>query len=56
MYADDTVMFLSRKAREQLEKHLKTDFGRIVDWMKSINLITNMKKGKTECMLFGTNQ
>ena len=33
-----------------------SNFNAIADWMESMNLVTNMKKGKTEVMLFGTNQ
>ena len=35
---------------------LQSDFNAIADWMESIDLVTNMKKGKTEVMLFGTSQ
>lgn len=54
MYADDTVIFTSGKSKEELERNLTADFTRVADWMESHDLIANMKKGKTECMLFGT--
>ena len=54
MYADDTVIFTSGKSKEELERNLTADFTSVADWMESHDLIINMKKGKTECMLFGT--
>ena len=56
LYADDTVIYSSAKSKEEIEKNLTEDFGRVADWMEENDLVTNMKKGKTECMLFGTKQ
>ena len=50
LYADDAVIYSSAKSPEKIEQHLTAD------WMENNDLVTNMKKGKTECMLFETNQ
>ena len=56
MYADDTVIFVSAKSKEDLEQKLMEDFTHIAELMETNDLVTNMKKGKTECMLFGTTK
>jgi len=56
MYADDTVLFVSAKSIVDIEKLLTEDFVRVTEWLESNELIINMNKGKTECMLFGTRQ
>lgn len=56
MYADDTVIFVSGTSVEEIQKSLSTDFKAMADWMTENELIINMKKGKTEVMLFGTRQ
>jgi hypothetical protein len=56
MYADDTVLFTSGKDLNQIQQKLSDDFKRVGDWMEANELITNMKAGKTECMIFGTAQ
>ena len=55
-YADDTVIYFSGKSKESIQDRLQSDFNAIADWMESMDLVTNMKKGKTEVMLFGTSQ
>ena len=56
MYADDTVIFTSGKSLKEIEESLTSDFNRIANWMTENELVINTKKGKTECMLFGTPQ
>ena len=55
-YADDTVIYLSGKSKESIQSGLQSDFNAIADWMESMDLVTNMKEGRTEVMLFRTNQ
>ena len=55
-YADDTVIYVSRKNKDEAQSKLQADFQAVFEWFQSADLITNMKKGKTECMLFGTVQ
>jgi len=35
---------------------LQKDFNAVAEWLESMDLVCNMKKGKTEVMLFGTTQ
>ena len=55
-YADDTVIYFQGKTKEIIENRLTEDFQLISDWLKTMDLVCNMKKGKTEVMLFGTLQ
>lgn len=56
LYADDTVIYTCGKTKQEIESRLQEDFRRVAEWMEQNDLVTNMKKGKTECMLFGTKQ
>jgi len=56
MFADDTVIFASGTSVDEIDKALSTDFNIIADWMAENELLINMKRGKTESMLFGTRQ
>ena len=56
MYADDTVIYTSVKSFATIESNLTKDFARVAAWLEQNQLIVNLKKGKTECMLFGTSQ
>ena len=55
-YADDTVIYVSDTSKEIVQKNLQEDFHRVIKWLDSMDLVTNLKKVKTECMLFGTTQ
>lgn len=55
-YADDTVIYVPGKSKEDIEKLLNEDFCALVDWLESMHLACNLKKGKTEAMLFGTSK
>jgi len=56
MYADDTVIYTSDKSIATIKANLTEDFERVANWLEQNQLIINLKKGKTECMLFGTPQ
>jgi hypothetical protein len=56
LYADDAVLFTSDNKACNIEKDLNLDILHINHWFNENNLITNLKKGKTEFMLFGTAQ
>ena len=56
MYADDTVIYYSHKNIEQIEEKLQVDFTNITSWFEDNQLVINLKKGKTEAMLFGTEK
>ena len=53
-YADDTVLFLNAKDPRTIEVNLSDDIERIATWFEENELIINLKKGKSEVMLFGT--
>ena len=54
LYADDTVVYVSHKSISDVEKALTSDMENIAKWLESNRLIINLKKGKTEAMLYGT--
>jgi hypothetical protein len=56
MYADDTVVYYSSKLSEEIESVLNTEVQTIADWMNENCLILNLKKGKTEFVLYGSQQ
>ena len=52
--ADDTVIYTSGNSIDMIQTKLQSDFDRIYEWLESMDLVMNMKKGKIEVMLFGT--
>eukprot|EP00112_Aurelia_sp_Birch-Aquarium-sp1_P020798 Seg5439.2 transcript_id=Seg5439.2/GoldUCD/mRNA.D3Y31 product="putative RNA-directed DNA polymerase from transposon BS" pseudo=true protein_id=Seg5439.2/GoldUCD/D3Y31 len=56
MYADDTAIYMSHKNISEVEEALTTDMANIARWLENNRLIINLKKGKTETMLFGTSK
>ena len=56
LYADDTVIFTSDKDSKRIEGTLNTEFNNVAKWFTSNNLVLNLKKTKTEFVLFGTHQ
>ena len=56
MYADDTVLYYSHKDMKEIEKVLSQDLTTVSKWLQENELVLNLKKGKTEVMLFGTNK
>ena len=55
-YADDSVIFTSSSDFNIIENHLNGDVQSLVTWFCENELIMNLKKGKTEAMLFGTSK
>ena len=55
-YADDTVLFITHQSVGEIEKLLNEDFHNVCQWLEENELIINLKKGKTEFMVFGTNK
>lgn len=53
-FADDTVIYVEGKSKEIVENSLNEDLKRISSYFTSNQLVINLKKGKTECMVFGT--
>ena len=54
MYADDTVIYCNGKLKTQIESDLNHDLNKVSEYFDNNELIANLKKGKTETMLFGT--
>ena len=55
-YADDTVIYLGHKNVNEISKLLNEDLDLISTYFNENELLMNLKKGKTETMLFGTSQ
>ena len=55
-YADDTVLYVADKDIQSIKAKLSKDMDCLADWLKSNELVLNLKKGKTESLLFGTSQ
>jgi hypothetical protein len=55
-FADDTVIYVSRKSKVDIEKDLNTDLQNISDYLTKNELVINLKPGKTESILFGTGK
>ena len=56
LYADDTVIFTSDKDSKRIEEMLNIEFNNVATWFTNNNLVLNLKKTKTEFVLFGTHQ
>jgi hypothetical protein len=55
-YADDTVIFAADKDVNHLSSVLNEDLSAISNFFYENELLANLKKGKTEAMLFGTSK
>ena len=53
-YADDTVIYYSHADYKEIEDKINIDLNRISTFFDDNELIINLKKGKSESMLFGT--
>ena len=53
-YADDTVIFTSSKDLDAIQHNLSEDISSLASWFRDNDLIINLRKGKSEVMLFGT--
>ncbi|CAB4041427.1 Hypothetical predicted protein, partial [Paramuricea clavata] len=54
LYADDTVVYFSHRNISQLETIVNEEVNKIAKWMSENHLTLNLKKGKTEFLLFGS--
>ena len=55
-FADDIAMYLSSKSIDEIEVNLNEDLALISTYLSCNDLVINLKKGKTECMLLGTSK
>ena len=56
MYADDTVIYFSERSVEAVEEVLNKEANLVGKWFTNNNLILNLKKGKTELVIYSTCQ
>ena len=56
MYADDTAIYTSDKSFSTIKSNLTEDFARVAIWLEENQLIVNLRKRKTERVLFGTSE
>ena len=56
MYANDTVLYYSHKDMKKIKKVLSQDLCTVSKWLQENELVLNLKKGKTEVMLFDTKK
>ena len=56
MYADDTVIYFSEKHIDTINSCINKDMEILSQFCSNNELILNMKRGKTESILFGTAQ
>ena len=55
-FADDTVIFLASKHLKEVENRLNIDLQYISTYFRTNELVINLKRGKTESMLFSTSK
>lgn len=53
-YADDTVVYFAHSDANEIERVLNEEINNLGIYFENNELIVNLKKGKTETMLFGT--
>ena len=53
MYAEDKVLYVSHESKEKIENDLNQDMQNLLSYFRENELVINLKKGKTETMLFG---
>ena len=56
MFADNTVVFYAGKSGEEIESMLISELENIFRYFMKNDLIVNLRKGKTEALLFGTRR
>ena len=56
LYADDTVIYYADKSAREVETVLNREVSFIANWFDDNNLILNLKKGKTEFVLYGSSK
>ena len=54
MYADDTVLYVASEKLSDIEAMLAEDVASLANWLEINQLVINLKKSKTESMVFGT--
>ena len=49
-------MHTAAKDLESIQRHVSEDCHNLSSWFRDNELVLNLKKGKTECMIFGTDK
>ncbi|XP_057299458.1 uncharacterized protein LOC130630077 [Hydractinia symbiolongicarpus] len=55
-FADDTVLYFASKRLQDIEDKFNYDLEKIAEYLKDNELVINLRKGKTESMVFGTQK
>ena len=55
-FADDTVIYFAAKSKSDVVSRLNEDLENMRKFFSANQLVINLKKGKTESILFGTAQ
>ena len=55
LYADDAAIYCAHKTSDNIESQLNTDIDQVAHWLAINSLVANLKRTKTECVLFGTS-
>ena len=53
-YADDTVVYVAHQNLETINETLNNELCKLQAYFRNNELVLNLKKGKTETVLFGT--
>ena len=56
MFAGDTVVFYAGKSAEEIESVLNSELENIFRYFIKNDFVINLRKGKTEALLFGTRR
>ena len=56
IYADDTVFYFPSSSLNEIEDKLNADLINLSNYFRENELLINLKKGKTESLLFGTSK
>ena len=55
-YADDTVLYCAGKTSNDIDHLINSESQKFADWLDENNLFINLKKVKTEPVLYGSHQ
>ena len=56
LYTDDAVIYCAHKNCNSIESQLNAGIYQVNQWLVKNKLAVNLKRKKTECVLFGTGQ
>ena len=56
LYVDNSVLYVGNKICDAIVEKLNSDLEQIANWLDENNLVVNLNKIKTECVLYSTHQ